>query len=77
MSNKDKNDQNYFTYPGMKKKVMVKTISLVKGLLEAQEAVSSDNVNMHEKPNKFFGFLFKPMKTHTQSAAKIVEAYIN
>ena len=59
MSNEKDDDKNSFVYPGMKKKVRVKIISLVKDLLEAQEAVSSEtcsDVDAHEKPNEFLTF---------------------
>ena len=78
MFNKDEDDKNSFVYPGMKKKVKAKIISMVEDLLEAQKAVSSDtsnDVDTHEKPD--LGFLFKPTNTRTQSATKIVEAYID
>ena len=81
MSNKHEDHENSFVYSGMmKKKVKAKVISLFEDLLEAQEAVSfdtSNDVDVHETPDKFFGFLLKPTKICTQSAANFVEMYID
>ena len=58
----------------------MKMIKTVKDLLEAQKAISSDTtsvVDVHEKAGGFFCFLFKSTKTRTQSATKIVKAYID
>ena len=58
------------------KKVRAEIIGLVEDLLEAQKAVPSDtssDVDVHEKPNKLFGFLFIPDKLVPKEQQKLLK----